>query len=377
MATNSYRKIDLRSATKEERINFLQLKTGKKLTIGNGILNEQNTRGNIENLAGTLSVPIGIAGPVKIKGKKEHYLSLATTEGALVASVSRGCKAINLSGGASVRILKKGQTRAPLFEVENEKACADFIKFLEKNKAKIILEGQKNSRFLKINSFETIIHHGLIWLIITADTGDALGMNMISLASENIGKYIQSSVKGVKYVCVSGNMCVDKKPSKRTLKYGRGRSLFATVTLPAAIVKDVLKSTPKEMEKLNLYKNYIGSSLSESLGFNAQFANVIAALYLSTGQDLGHVVEGSHGYTIMKATKTGLEASVIIPAVQVATVGGGTKLPAQQECLNIMGAKNADQLSEIVACAVLAGEISLIAAHQTNTLVSAHLRLNR
>ena len=365
-----------------EKISGAQLHSLQSYTI-----NPESIKGSIENMIGAVQVPVGIAGPLTIEGKffkGKAVLPLATTEGALVASVNRGCTALNRSGGVKSRLVRTGQTRASLFEADDIDAALRLVNFAESNFSELKKTAEKGSRFLKLKAIKPYVAGRLVWLRMTADTSDAMGMNMISIASQQVGTHLEKKLRGVKYLSVSGNLCTDKKPSLLTLLEGRGRFVIAEATLPERVVKEVLKITPREMEKLNLYKNIIGSALAGSYGYNSHFANIVAALYLATGQDMAHVVEGSHGTTMMEMRGKNLNVSVTMPALQVGTVGGGTQLPAAQECIRLIGIKPskkpgeaANQLAEVVAAAVLAGEISLLAAHASKQLVDAHRRLNR
>jgi hydroxymethylglutaryl-CoA reductase (NADPH) len=129
-----------------------------------------------------------------------------------------------------------------------------------------------------------------------------------------------------------------------------------------------------------------GSMLSGSIGNNAHAANVIAALFLATGQDLGHIGEGSQVFTtteIITQPEEALYFSVFLADCMVGTVGGGTGLSTQKEALSLLGiaggnaGNHAQQLAEIVATAVLAGEISLLASLAEGSLVQAHQHLGR
>ena len=365
-----------------EKISGTQLHSLQSYTINPGSI-----KGNIENMIGAVQVPVGIAGPLSIEGKffkGKALVPLATTEGALVASVNRGCTALNRSGGVKSRLVRTGQTRAPLFEADNIDAALRLADFSQANFAELKKVAEKGSRFLTLKAIQPYVAGRLVWLRMTADTGDAMGMNMISIAAQNVGMHVEKRIKGIRYLSVSGNLCTDKKPAALTLLEGRGRYVIAESTLSERVVREVLKTTPREMEKLNLYKNIIGSALAGSYGMNSHFANVVAALYLATGQDMAHVVEGSHGITQMEMHGKDIHVSVTLPAIQVGTMGGGTQLPTAQECMKLIGIKTskkpgeaANQLAEVVASAVLAGEISLLAAHASKQLVDAHKRLNR
>ncbi len=370
------------------RAEFLEGITSSDLkNIRSYTFDPETVRGNIENMVGAVQVPIGIAGPVIIRGNYfngKAFIPLATTEGALVASVNRGCKAINESGGARTRIIKTGQTRAPLFETESKDVAKNLTEYVEINFDALKKVAEAESRHLRLLQIMPYTYENLVWLRMIADTGDAMGMNMISIAAQNVGVYLEQNVKGIRYLSTSGNLCVDKKPSALTLNEGRGRYIIAETLLTEKALREILRTTSPEMEKLNLYKNILSAKITGSYGENMHFANIIAATYLATGQDLGHVVEGSHGKTRMEAKGEDLYVTVTIPAIQVGTIGGGTKLPCQRECIKLTGIKestisgaNASQLAEIIATAVLSGEISGLAAYETHEMVHAHKRLNR
>ncbi|NTV24407.1 MAG: 3-hydroxy-3-methylglutaryl-CoA reductase, partial [Nanoarchaeota archaeon] len=183
----------------------------------------------------------------------------------------------------------------------------------------------------------------------------------------------------------SGNMCVDKKPSAMGLIESRGRRVIASASLKEKVIKDILKTDSESIVDMCYRKNLLGSAAAGSLGYNAHFANIIAALFIATGQDAAHTVDGSLGFTLAEKTKEGLELTVTLTSLHVGTVGGGTSLPTQKECLSLLGVAgpskkpgaNARTLSEIAASAVLAGELSLLAALCSKDLAKAHLTHNR
>jgi hydroxymethylglutaryl-CoA reductase (NADPH) len=345
---------------------------------------------NIENMIGAVQLPLGVAGEVLIHGeyaKGAYYLPLATTEGALVASVNRGCSLISKSGGATVRVFKNMMTRAPVFKfnnLEETKAFYDWI-ILPETFDKLKEAADATTRFGQLLKIEPFVSGNNIHLRLGFDTKDAMGMNMVTIASEAITKVIADE-KGVPCVSLSGNMCTDKKPSAINAILGRGKTVIAEVRLSDAFIRDTLKCTAESMFDVNYRKNFLGSMRAGSLGFNAHAANIVAALFLACGQDPAHVVEGSLTVTEMDFDQKGdLVCSVTMPAVEVGTVGGGTTVGTQQECLTLLGVAgagavpgaNALALSEIVAVAVLAGEISLVAAQAAGHLARAHAQLGR
>jgi len=345
---------------------------------------------NIENLIGAVQIPLGIAGEIKIDGEYasgNYYLPLATTEGALVASVNRGCSIITKSGGAKVCVFKNMMTRAPVFKFDNLKETKTFYDWilLPETFDKLKAAADATTHFGELLEIQPFVSGNNVHLRLGFDTKDAMGMNMITIASEAITKIIADE-KGVPCVSLSGNMCTDKKPTAINAILGRGKTVIAEARLSASFIEETLKCTAESMFDVNYRKNFIGSMRAGALGFNAHAANIVAAVFLACGQDPAHVVEGSLCVTEMDLAENGdLICSVTMPAIEVGTVGGGTSIATQQECLKLLGVagagavpgENALKLSEIVAASVLAGEISLIAAQAAGHLARAHAQLGR
>ncbi len=381
--------VDARKAT-ELRRRALEVLTVKKLK-NTGVFSidaERAMKANIENFIGVAQVPMGVAGPVQVKGGFAdglYYIPLATTEGALVASISRGCTTINKSGGAISFVIQDGMARAPVLKARNAGHAREALNFINRSKDKLKEIAESTSKFLKLEGIQTWIVGRNLFVRFVYKTGDAMGMNMATIATDEAIKFLEIE-SGLKHVALSGNMCVDKKSSALNLIMGRGKTVISEVVLTRDVIKEVLKTSPEAMADIVYRKCLIGSALAASYGFNAQFANVIAAIYIATGQDAAHVVEGSQGFTTAELTEEGdLIFSVTIPSLQVGTVGGGTALGTQREALEIIGVygageppgSNATKFAEIVGAAVLAGEISLIGALGARHLAEAHVRLNR
>ncbi len=342
---------------------------------------------NCENMIGVAQVPMGIAGPLSmlsVNGQlSKVYLPLATTEGALVASVSRGCKAIMESGGADVDSYRVGATRGPVFKVKNLHESDVFNKFLEEHFANLQKITKTTSNHLTLTKYMDRGVGRYRYVRFVFDTEDAMGMNMVTIATQKLVEYIETHTS-VRCISLAGNYDVDKKPSWLNVIEGRGIKVWAEVTLPSKILKEVLKTTAQKFYDVWLSKCMIGSAMAGSMAFNAQFANIIAAVFLATGQDLGHVGEASLGVTTAEVVNgKDLYVSVYLPDLMVGTVGGGTGLATQKEALEMLGVfggnegKNSQKFAEIVGAAVLAGEISLLASLSEGTLTKAHQILAR
>lgn len=340
---------------------------------------------NCENMIGAVQVPVGVAGPLKISGtyaKGEYYIPLATTEGALVASVNRGCKAISQGVGARVCTENAGMTRGCIFKTKGILEGKKLETWLDKNTAVLSRVAQKTSSHISLKQIFTKVVGKSTFVRFSFDTQDAMGMNMVTIATEHITRFVEKET-GNTCVTIAGNFDVDKKPSWLNSILGRGRPVWAQARIPREVVAEVLKTTPEKIDSTAKEKCLVGSAISGSLGQNAHFANMIAALFLACGQDIAHTVEGSLGITVTEVIDTGLYISIHLPDLPIGTVGGGTGLPSQKEMLMLLGCfggdggKNAAKLAEIAGGTVLAGELSLLAALSVGSLASSHQRFAR
>jgi hydroxymethylglutaryl-CoA reductase (NADPH) len=343
---------------------------------------------NIENMIGTVQVPLGVVGPVDINGgalDDERYLPLATTEGALLASVNRGCSVINRSGGATARVTKSGMTRAPVFRVGDVAEGLALVEWVRDNESALREAAEETTNHGELQGVSPYVVGNNVYLRFRYDTKDAMGMNMVTIATRAACDVVESETAAT-LVALSGNLCTDKKPAAINAVEGRGRSVTADVVVPGDVVADTLETTPAAVAEINTRKNLLGSAKAGALGFNAHVANPVAAMFLATGQDEAQVVEGANAITTAEVTDDGdLYFSVSLSSLEVGTVGGGTKLPTQSEALDILGVggggdpagSNADALAEAIAVGALAGELSLLAALGSRHLSSAHESLGR
>jgi hydroxymethylglutaryl-CoA reductase (NADPH) len=373
----------------EARRQYLEKVVGVKLeNIGKTIIDFNTVVGrNIENVIGAVQIPVGVAGPLLVKGDYANgyfYIPLATTEGALVASVNRGAKFITESGGARVKVLKDGMARAPLFRLPSLIDAVEFVEWVTRHFDELKKVAESTTRHGKLKEVQPFIVGNYVWLRLVFTTGDAMGMNMVTIASDAVAKYIQQHFPKARLVALSGNMCVDKKANAVNFLLGRGKTVVAEAVVKREVLER-LSITAEDVHEVNVRKNLIGSALAHSYGFNAHFANIIAAIFIATGQDVAQVVESSMGITSTEPRDEGLYISVFLPSLEVGTVGGGTGLPTQREALALLGVAgsgnppgtNALKFAEIIAAAVLAGELNLLIALARNELASAHQRLGR
>jgi hydroxymethylglutaryl-CoA reductase (NADPH) len=350
---------------------------------------ETASRRNCENLIGVAQVPMGIVGPLLLKGEHvdgEVYVPLATTEGALVASTNRGCAAIRATGGARVYVEDVGMTRAPVFRTTGIDGTRKFLAWIEDHRADLERVTQATSQYLRLMDVRPFVFGTSIFLRFRFESGDAMGMNMATIACDRAVRELIEPQTGVPCVALSGNYCVDKKPAAINFLEGRGKRLHAEVVLDGRVLRDHLKSNARTLVEVQYRKNLLGSIAAGARGFNAHYANVLAAFFIASGQDLAHVVGGSLGVTNIEARgPESVYFSVFMPDVPLGAVGGGTRLGTQSEALAMMGVKPdnrypgraAKRLAEILAGTVLAGEMSLMAAITSHDLADAHERLGR
>ncbi|KAK2429581.1 3-hydroxy-3-methylglutaryl-coenzyme A reductase [Trifolium repens] len=339
---------------------------------------------------GFVQIPVGVAGPLLLDGK-EYTVPMATTEGCLVASTNRGCKAIYVSGGASAVVLRDGMTRALVVRFNSAKRASQLKFFLEdpQNFDSLAQNFNKSSRFARLQSIKSTMAGKNLYIRFTCSTGDAMGMNMVSKGVQNVLDFLQSDFPDMDIIGISGNFCSDKKAAAVNWIEGRGKSVVCEAVIKEEVVKKVLKTSVESLVELNMLKNLTGSAMAGALGgFNAHASNIVSAIYLATGQDPAQNVESSHCMTMMEAVNDGkdLHISVTMPSIELGTVGGGTQLASQSACLNLLGVKgasketpgaNSRRLATIVAASVLAGELSLMSAIAAGQLVKSHMKYNR
>ncbi|XHG06645.1 3-hydroxy-3-methylglutaryl-coenzyme A (HMG-CoA) reductase isozyme [Aspergillus wentii] len=343
-----------------------------------------------ENVIGYLPLPLGVAGPLKIDGQ-HYFIPMATTEGVLVASASRGAKAINAGGGAVTVLTGDGMTRGPCVGFPTLARAAAAKVWIDSEEGRNIMKTAFNStsRFARLQELKTALAGTYLYIRFKTTTGDAMGMNMISKGVEK-ALHIMSTECGfddMATISVSGNFCTDKKSAALNWIDGRGKSIVAEAIIPGEVVRSVLKSDVNALVELNTSKNLIGSAMSGSLGgFNAHASNIVTAIFLATGQDPAQNVESSSCITTMRNINDNLQIAVSMPSIEVGTIGGGTILEGQSAMLEMLGVRgshptnpgdNARQLARIVGAAVLAGELSLCSALAAGHLVRAHMAHNR
>jgi hydroxymethylglutaryl-CoA reductase (NADPH) len=335
--------------------------------------------GNMEGFSGVAQVPLGFAGPLLVHGEHargEYFVPLATTEGTLVASYNRGMRLTREAGGITTTVIDDAMQRAPVFVFQDARDARDFGHWVERNFVTIKAKAEETSRFGRLRDIEQYALGSMRWLRFNFTTGDAAGQNMVTKAVHEACKWmIDQHPPGLKDFALAGNLDTDKKHSSMNNLHTRGKRVVAEATLPAEPIEGVMHTSAERLYRLRQLSN-MGSLLGGAVSNGAHYANGIAAMFIACGQDVGNVAESSAGFSFSELRDDGsYYFSVTIPSLVVATVGGGTSLPTQRECLEALGCYGPERVrafAEIVAATVLCGELSLGSAIAADEWVSSH-----
>ncbi|HEU4382124.1 MAG TPA: hydroxymethylglutaryl-CoA reductase [Anaeromyxobacteraceae bacterium] len=366
------------------RREFVRARTGVDLAhVAHTSVSPSLASGNVENFMGVAQVPIGLAGPIRVQGEHangDYYVPLATTEGTLVASYNRGMRLLTECGGVRATVVERSMQRAPVFILGDAREAREFGRWVEEHFAAIKEVAEDTTRTGKLLSIGQYQVGPLRYLRFNYTTGDAAGQNMTAKATFVACEWIRRHCPGQVRYLLSGNMETDKKHSHLNALLTRGRRVVAE----AVLRRDVLERlTGADTRDLFYFRQVqmAGAFLAGAASNGAHAANGLAALFIATGQDVADIAE-SHatmGYSQLLPNGD-FYISITIPSLIVATYGGGTGLPTQKECLEVLGCYGqgkADALAEICAAVVLAGEISLVAALVRGDWVASHERLGR
>ena len=338
-------------------------------------------RGNVENIFGFIQIPVGLAGPLLLQGKHakgEFYVPLATTEGTLVASYNRGMKAINQCGGAKAEVVKNEIYSSVAFLTETSESARSLQDWIANNQPGIQRAVEVTTRHGKYIRSECVQYGSRLLVNFVYDPADAMGINMITSASFSVSNMISQQNNNIEFFLPSAFQG-DKKATYYNFHRGRGRSVTAEAYISAEVLENTLKASAESI--YSYYQNNIETAhLVGGYGFNMHIANGITALCIATGQDPAYIGESANGHLIVEKQGDELLFSLYIPTLYIGTVGGGTDLPTNKPCLEMLGCtgkNSAPKLAEIFAGTCLAGEISVLSAISSHKFVEAHDTLGR
>jgi hydroxymethylglutaryl-CoA reductase (NADPH) len=367
------------------RQEFLRERTGAALEhVASYSFDPDVLRGNVEQFTGVAQVPIGVAGPLLVRGEHaqgEFYVPLATAEGTLVASYNRGMKLLHEAGGVTVTVVDDRMQRAPAFLFPSAREARAFGAWLDDHLDEIAAAAEATTRSGRLLDIEQYSASRILYTRFNYSTGDAAGQNLTGKATAAACAWIvANSPVPVERFFLESNFATDKKSSQVNILRTRGKRVVAEATIPDALFRSIMNSSTDVMYRARQVSN-LGGFMSGVNNNGAHSANGITAMFIATGQDVANVAESSAALVYAERHDNGdYYYSVTIPSLIVATYGGGTGLPTQRECLELLGCYGAGKvrkLAEIVAATVLCGELSLGSAIVAEEWVKAHDLLGR
>lgn len=342
---------------------------------------------NIESFIGSVEVPLGIVGPLLFgQGPDAEliYCAVGTLEGALVASMNRGAKAISQAGGFLSKVVHQKMIRAPMFLFSSLEESRQFELWVADHFEAIKNQAEQYSNHAQLQSIQPVITGKAVHLKFVYTTGDASGQNMTTTCTWHAILWLvsnfekETSISILDYV-IEGNGASDKKASAFAMQHGRGIHVVAECVLPEQVIQRVLRTTAEAI--LQCYGPSVTMChLDGMLGYNINVANAVAGIFVATGQDLGSIHESSLGVLRVEKASDGLYFSLQLPSLVIGTVGGGTHLPKQKEALQLMGCEGSGKVArfaQLIAGFALSLEISTYAAIVSGEFAKAHEKLGR
>ena len=338
---------------------------------------------NIERFIGAAQVPLGLAGPIEVWGdhaRGEFHVPFATTESTLVSGYTLGMLAASRSGGIRAKVLSRRTDITPVFEFQNLDDCARFAAWLPDRLPELRAACATQTKHSRLTGVRPVVIGRRVFVHFAFDTGDAMGLNSISFATDACCQMLQRDFPGIRRWYLRSNLSADKKPAFSNFLHGYGKEVCAEVTIRREVAEGMLKVTPEQMCDF-WHASVLSGFQAGTMGHNAQYANALAAIFIACGQDVAQVVNAVQGISTCELDSAGdAYFSVRLPCLIVGTIGGGTHLPTQRECLELMGCYGADasdKFAEIVGATLLAGEISICAGLANGTFIQAHARKRR
>lgn len=361
------------------------LRGGGTVLQQDGGLYEQVSKANIENYVGTARIPVGIAGPVQVRGDEaqgEFYIPMATTEGTLVASASRGMKVINESGGVRARVVSNGGIqRAPVFEFHNIDDAADFTKAMNDDWSWLVPAMESTTSHGKVMDIRCWQLARMVCMRVTMNSGDASGQNMVSIATAKAITAVMEKHPQIRRHLMAGGMSGEKVGSNINALLGRGKNVVVSVEIPGEVMQRITRANIADIPRI--HRSYTDFALlAGNHNSHHSHNNVLPAIYIAAGQDPATLCESSYAQNSfdLDSEKNTLRWDVHLPNVNVGTVGGGTGLPTQRECLEIMGCHGGgkvNKFAELCAVASLANEISFWGSVCAQEWINAHADLRK
>ncbi len=350
-------------------------------------LSQSDIRNKIESYIGSIEIPVGLIGPLLFieNGNEELiYGGAATLEGALIASMNRGAKAVSLSGGAKTTFVHQKMVRCPMFQFETNERANIFSEWLKSNLLLVKKEAEKHSNHAVLLTIEPTITGNTVHARFYYQTGDASGQNMTTTCTWHAMLWIsekftaETTIK-IQHQVIEGNGASDKKVSSHSVSNGRGVHVIAECLLKESVIEKILRTSSDAI--FRCYGPSVELAKKDGMfGYNINIANAIASIFAATGQDLASIHESAVGNLYLEKRNEGLFLALSLPNLVIGTVGGGTSLPKQNEVLRMMqceGKNKIEKFAKTIAGFALSLEISTYAAIVSGEFAKAHEKLGR
>ncbi|MCU0918779.1 MAG: hydroxymethylglutaryl-CoA reductase [Burkholderiaceae bacterium] len=375
---------DYTPAMAQRRRDFVREHSGVELPhMGRYSLDPATLPGNIENFMGVAQVPVGLAGPLRMRGEHaqgDFYVPMATTEGTLVASYNRGMRLLAECGGVKATVVEQHMQRSPVFIFDDALAARDFGHWVEAHLGDIARAAEATTRVGRLVRIDQYAVGPLRHLRFNFTTGDAAGQNMSGKATQAGCDWIAAQYPGGARFLLSGNMDTDKKHSQLNMLVTRGKRVVAEAVIRKDALRDIMGADTAEAFRMRQVSN-VGAFLAGASNNGVHAANGLTALFIATGQDVANVAESHAGVVYNQLLPNGdYYWSITLTSLIVGSYGGGTGLATQREGLEMLGcygSGKADKFAEICAGVVLAGETSLAGAVIHGDWVTSHDQYGR
>jgi hydroxymethylglutaryl-CoA reductase (NADPH) len=372
--------LQILGANPSMRRAWLEHNTGHSLdAVADAAFAPEEVRGNIENLVGATHVPLGVAGPIRVNGDHArglYYVPFATTEGTLVSTYQYGMRAITEAGGANAHVLADSLDITPCFVLKTLDEAVGLAQWLDDHLPELQDVAAEMTVHGHLAEVHTHVFGRRAFPRFVFTTGDAMGMNMVNIAVDRICRYVAETA-GCEQYYLRCNYSSDKKPAAISLFRPYGKEVAIDFTLPAAVVETHLGVTTRDLLDFMTAARH-GAMQAGALGLNAHFANGVAAIFIACGQDVAQVVNASIGFADIELVgDDDLYVFARLPNLAVGTVGGGTALPTQSHCLDLLECRGdgaAPKLAEIIAATLVAGDLAIAAALANGRFIEAHRR---
>lgn len=329
----------------------------------------------IENVVGTMNIPVGIATNMRIDGR-DRLIPMATEESSVVAAVCNAARQCYDAGGF-VTSMSGTQMIAQIQLTGVSDVQAARLRILER-KAEVqaicdacdpvLLKIGGGFRDLEVRVLETrggamVITH------IVVDTRDAMGANAVNTMAEKLAPQIAGWTGGQTNLRILSNLA-DRR-------LARARCVWPLAAIGGETVRDGM---------LSAY-HFADADPYRAATHNKGIMNGISAVVLATGNDTRAVEAGAHAYaarngrytslTHWEITASGdLAGSIELP-MAVGLVGGATKLhPTAKLALKVLGVQSAEELARIIAAVGLAQNFSAMKALATTGIQKGHMALH-